>query len=52
MPSGKWKGVPMGPGSPGGAGIPAGMPRCFESVSGGVAPLDHRLQAGMPPAFL
>ena len=36
----------------GGAGIPAGMPRYFESESGGVAPLDHRLHAGMPPAFL
>jgi len=36
----------------GGGGIPAGMPGCFESDSGGVAALDHRLHAGMPPAFL
>jgi hypothetical protein len=35
-----------------GAGIPAGIPGCFESESGGVATLDHRLHAGMPPAFL
>jgi hypothetical protein len=33
------------------AGIPAGMPGAFESVSGGVAALDHRLHAGMPSTF-
>jgi hypothetical protein len=32
------------------AGIPAGMHGPFESGSGGVAQLNHRLHAGMPPA--
>ena len=32
------------------AGIPAGMHGSFDSVSGGVAALNHRLPAGMPPA--
>ena len=34
------------------SGIPAGMPGAFKSASGGVATLNHRLHAGMPPAFL
>ena len=34
------------------SGIPAGMPGAFEPASGGVATLNHRLHAGMPPAFL
>ena len=34
------------------AGIPAGMPGSFESVTGGIAALDHRLPDGMPPASL
>ena len=37
---------------PGMAGIPAGMRDSFESVTGGVAPLNHRLPAGMPPASM
>ena len=34
------------------AGIPAGMHGPFESGTGGVALLNHRLHAGMPPAYL
>jgi hypothetical protein len=34
------------------SGIPSGMPGAFKSASGGVATLNHRLHAGMPPAFL
>ena len=37
------------PGSKVGAGTPAGVPEAAGLDSGGIASLNHRLQAGIPP---